>query len=244
MKLNGSRGRLSYCLLSAGVFLSFASAPGLAQGGPGPGPGPASSQQVPGMGATPAQILRKGTQLIDAGRLQEALNVFQEYCQNRPGDGRAYFWMGVCYDEMGNLLAATQAYHDGITKAEQNGMDSTELRMNLGNVLLKQNQADLAIEAYKRALEINPAYGLAELNLGRAYIAKGDFKSALASFDKCNELRFNARQLSYYRAKALLGLGRTDEAAVIVQRLLQDFPEGSAKADIQREFQSCLKTPQ
>ncbi len=198
---------------------------------------PAALSQEP-----PAVVLRRGTQLIDSGRLQDALSVFQGFTRSRPSDGRGYFWMGVCYDEMGNYLAATQAYHDGLNKAEQSGMDSSEMRMNLGNVLLKQNQVDLAIEAFQRALEINPAYGLAALNLGRAYIAKGDYNSALSSFDKCKELRFYVRQLPYYKAKALLGLGKNDEAASLIKRLLQDLPEGSAKQEIVQEFQSCLNS--
>lgn len=190
----------------------------------------------------PAVVLRRGTQLIDSGRLQDALSVFQDFTRTRPTDGRGYFWMGVCFDEMGNYLAATQAYHDGLSKAEQSGMDSSEMRMNLGNVLLKQNQVDLAIDAFQRALEINPAYGLAALNLGRAYIAKGDFNAALTSFDKCKELRFYVRQLPYYKAKALLGLGKKEEAASLVKRLLQDLPDGNAKQEIEHEFQSCLNS--
>lgn len=200
---------------------------------------------IPGAGhanphASATATLRKGTQLIDAGRLPEALVIFQDYCRNRPGDASGYFWIGVCYDEMGNYPVATQAYRDGIARAEQNAMDSCEIRTNLGNVLLKQNEVDRAIEAYKRALEVNPQFGLAQLNLGRAYLAKSDFQSALTALNKCEELRFSSRQLPYYKAKALLGLGRKDEAAATVHRLLQDFPNGEAKNSMQQEFQSVL----
>ncbi len=187
-----------------------------------------------------SSLLARGTQLIDAGRLNEALDLFQGFCRSRPQDPRAYFWMGVCYDEMGKHAMAAQAFRDGIAKAEQQAMDSSEIRMNLGNALLKMNQVDEAIEAYKRAIEINPQYGLAELNLGRAFLQKGDYRSALAAFEKCDELHFNVRQLSYYKAKTLLGLGKKDEAAGLVRRLLQDFPEGSARAEIEAEFKSCL----
>lgn len=184
--------------------------------------------------------LRKGTQLIDAGRLQDALAVFQQYVRERPGDPAGYFWIGICYDEMSNYPVAIQAYRDGITRAEQNSMDSAEMRTNLGNVYLKQNDIDQAIDSYKRAIEVNPQYGLAELNLGRAYIAKTDYSSALAAFDKCEELHCNVRQVLYYRAKALMASGKNEQAAAVVQKLLQDFPNGDAKNSIQQEFQSCF----
>ncbi|MBX9723532.1 MAG: tetratricopeptide repeat protein [Candidatus Obscuribacterales bacterium] len=198
---------------------------------------------APPQGLSAASTLKQGRQLIDMGRLQDALRTFQIYTGMKPQDASGYFWMAVCYDEMGNLPASTQAYRDSISRAEQNAMDSCEIRMNLGNVLLKQNEFDQAIENYKRALEVNPQYSLAELNLGRAYIAKGDFQSGLAALTKCEELHFAGPQLPYYKAKALMGLGRKDEAAVIVLRLLQDLPPGNHKISIQQEFQSCLPPP-
>lgn len=193
--------------------------------------------QVP---ASSLAILRKGTQLIDAGRLPDALVVFQQYVRERPADPAGYFWIGVCYDEMSNFPVAVQAYRDGISRAEQNAMDSAEMRTNLGNVYLKQNEIDQAIDSFKRAIEVNPQFGLAELNLGRAYIAKADYSSALAALDKCVELHCNLRQVSYYRAKALMASGKKEQAAAVVQQMLQDFPNGEAKNSIQQEFQSCF----
>ncbi|MBX9687474.1 MAG: tetratricopeptide repeat protein [Candidatus Obscuribacterales bacterium] len=185
-------------------------------------------------------ILKNGTQLLDAGRLQDALNVFQHYCRSRPQDAKGYFWVGVVYDEMGNYPDAIQAYRDATARAEQNAMDSAEIRTNLGNSLMKQNELTLAIESYKRAVEINPLYGLARMNLGRAYISAAEYEKALAAFDKCEELHFSNRQLPYYRAKALLAMGRKEEAAAIISRLLLDQPEGEARKAMQEEFKSCL----
>lgn len=204
----------------------------IAQGQPGPSVGPSQPAVI-------AQ-LRRGTQMIDAGKLPEALSIFQDYTRSRPEDPTGYFWIGVCFDEMSNFKNAVIAYQEAISRAEQKAMDSCEIRMNLGNALLKDNDIDQAIEAYKRALEVNPSYGLALLNLGRAYIAKANYPAALSAFDKCEELHFNPRQVPYYRAKALLALGRKDEACALVQRLLLDTPPGASRTDLEREFQSCL----
>lgn len=186
-------------------------------------------------------VMDKGRKLLDKQQIAEALSLFQDYCRNWPQDAKGYFWMGICYDEMGNLPFAAQAYRDGITKAEQNGMDSCELRVNLGNVLLKESDLDPAIESFKRAIEINPQYELAYLNLGRAYIAKADFQSALQVLAKCEDLRFKSPQLLYYKAKALLGLGRKEEAGALISRFLQDIPPGNTRTEIQQEFASCLQ---
>jgi tetratricopeptide (TPR) repeat protein len=200
---------------------------------PQPAPSPAPSYPPPAN----TSILRRGTQMIDGGQLPRALALFQDYCNQKPQEPSGYFWMGVCYDEMKNYTAAVQAYRDALARAEQSTMDSAEIRTNLGNALLKQNEIDQAIASYTRALEINPLYGLAELNLGRAFLAKQDFQAALSAFDRCNDLHLAARQLPYYRAKALWGAGRKDEAAAVIQRLLQNFPDGEAKDAVEQEFQ-------
>jgi tetratricopeptide (TPR) repeat protein len=200
-----------------------------------PAPSPSPMYPPP----TNTSMLRRGTQLIDSGRLNDALALFQDYCARAPQDPSGYFWMGVCFDEMNNSTAAVKAYRDAASKAEQTAMDSSEIRTNLGNALLKLNEIDQAIESYKRALELNPLYGLAELNLGRAFIARNDFQSALAAFDKCDEMHVSVRQLPYYRAKALLQAGKKDEARATVQKFLQDFPAGETRTAIEQEFQSC-----
>jgi tetratricopeptide (TPR) repeat protein len=219
------------------VMLTFVpQAAVLAQNRLAPAVAPSPSQPVNSNTA----LLRKGTQLIDAGRLNDAIALFSDYCRSRPQDASGFFWLGVCYDEMNNYQGAIQAYNDAIIRAQQSGMDSSEIRTNLANTLLKTNDIEQAIGVYKKALEINPLYALAYLNLGRAYLAKKDFDSALKMFDKCDELHFTARQLPYYRAKALLALDRKSEAAATLQRLLLDLPDGEAKKSIQTEFATCL----
>lgn len=232
----GTKRYLVFAILALYCGATLCVAPTVAQN-------PASSNELqlpsPSLAASLA-ILRKGTQLIDAGRLPDALGLFQQYVRERPGDPSGYFWIGVCYDEMSNFQYSAQAYRDGISRAEQNGMDSAEMRTNLGNVYLKQNDLEQAIDSYKRAIEVNPQYALAELNLARAFISKADYPSALSALDKCDDLHCNLRQSSYYRAKALLASGKREEASALVHKLLQDFPAGEARNSLLQEFQSCL----
>lgn len=200
-------------------------------------PPPAAAPQTPFYPpGSNTVLIRKGVQLIDAGRFQDALDLFQDYCHSRPLDPCGHFWKGVCFDEMGNCAGAVQSFRDAAARAEVTGMDSAEIRTNLGNMLLKQNDPDQAVESYKKALEVDPLFGLARLNLGRALLARNDFQGALSAFDRCEEIHYAPRQLFYYRACALKGAGRKDEAESVMRRLLQDLPSGDAKKAMEQEF--------
>jgi tetratricopeptide (TPR) repeat protein len=188
----------------------------------------------------PADVLKEGRRLIDQRRYEDAISRFKQYCLMRPHESNGYFWSGITYDEMGNYSASEKSYRDALVRAENEGMDSAEIRTNLGNALLKQHKTDEAIEEYKKANEVDPMYALAKLNLGRAYIEKGDGASALATLDKCGELHFKGLHIKYYRAKALLLLGRKDEAGSLAKQLIMDLPDGAFKNDVRQEFSNII----
>lgn len=196
---------------------------------------------APALSPAATAILRRGTIMLDAKQFSEAMLVFQEYSQRYPTDPRGYFWTAVCLDEMDKLQESCHFYQQSLSKAEQMGMDSSELRTNLGNVLLKQNNVQGAIEQFQKALEVNPQLIVARLNLGRAFLESKDYNAALLCFDKCNEQHFKGQQLNYYRAKTYLGLGRNAEAASIARGLLQELPEGKSKEKMQAEFRTLLQ---
>ncbi|MBX9569924.1 MAG: tetratricopeptide repeat protein [Candidatus Obscuribacterales bacterium] len=201
---------------------------------------PSFSQTTQQVVTRPGDVLKEGRKLIDQRRYEEAVARFKQYCLMRPQESNGYFWSGITYDEMGNYSASEKSYRDALVRAENEGMDSAEIRTNLGNALLKQKKIDEAIEEYKRANEVDPLCALAKLNLGRAYIEKGDGASALSAIDKCADLHFKGLHVKYYRAKALLLLGRKDEAASLAKQLIMDLPEGSFKNDVRQEFSGII----
>jgi len=88
-----------------------------------------------------------------------------------------------------------------------------------GNVHYFMRNPDLAIAEYRRALETEPNYGLANHFLGRAYLAKGMSAKAVEQLRHSDELLghvpFSRGDLGY----ALAVAGRRDEA----ERMLSDL---------------------
>ncbi|MBY0552328.1 MAG: tetratricopeptide repeat protein [Candidatus Obscuribacterales bacterium] len=182
-------------------------------------------------------LLRSGRNMLDRGQVEAALDLFRKYTDSKPIDPEGYFWEGVALDEAGNLEEAAQAYETAIEKADSLDLNSAEIWTNLGNVLLKTNKLDSAEEKFKKAIEIDPHLVPARLNLARVLIEKNECQGALESLNRCADLHFNGPQLAYYRAKALLKLGRPEEAAVQVDKLLLQLPvDSELRLRAQQEF--------
>lgn len=103
--------------------------------------------------------------------IQAAINEDQELF-------KAYDQMGVLYSESLDLLALD--YFNAALRIRPYRYD---VHYKVG--LFYQNIAayDDAIQAYERALEINPEYKIALHNIGVVKIFKGDVEEALKSFD-------------------------------------------------------------
>lgn len=187
-------------------------------------------------------LLKSGRAMLDQGRWDTALDQFSQYIIFKPIDPEGHFWQGVAFDESGNPTAAVESYKNAIEKAEEGGMASAEIWTNLGNVSLKIGQVDQAVDAFRTAVSIDPELVPARLNLARAQIEKGECQAALESLNRCSDLHFNGVQLPYYRAKALLKLGRSEEAAVQVDKLLTKLTDEGSKNKVREEFKTILRT--
>ncbi|HEY9793231.1 MAG TPA: tetratricopeptide repeat protein [Candidatus Obscuribacterales bacterium] len=188
--------------------------------------------------------LATGQQLVRQGHPRQALAAIEAFIAQQPLEPEGYFWQAVAFDNLNEPDQALKAYTKAIEQVLKAGMDSAELRMNTGNVLLKQGKTQAAIEQYKRAAAIDPALGIVQLNLGRALIQLGDSQGALKCFQRCTDLHFQPPQLAYYQAKALLLAGRKDDARAQVQFALSKLPGGDEAAKkIKREFAELLQTP-
>ena len=135
------------------------------------------------------------------GEAVQALPLIQQFIVANPLEPEGYFWQAAALDELHEFDQALQAYSKALSESTKVGMDSAELRMNVGNVLLKQGKTSQAIEQYQRAAAVDPGLPLVQLNLGRALLAQNDTVGALACFQRCVAQHFEPVQLPYYRSQ-------------------------------------------
>jgi len=173
----------------------------------------------------PAEILARGRQLLKDGQTAAALTSFNDFIRLRPRDMSGYFWQGLALDQSGLPGKAIWSYSNSLDLAMQNGMDSAELRLNIGNTLTKLNKLDDAIFNYRRAIEIDPKLARAHFNLGRALIAKGEAGAAYDELERSAQLNLQDSTLSYYRGLALQAMGKTAAAREQLTIFLKEVPE-------------------
>lgn len=154
-----------------------------------------------------------GQQLLSNNDWNNAMLAFRSAQKMQPLDSRPYFWIGYCLENTGDLKGAVKAYADCLNTAKMHGMDSAELRIDLGNTLCKLNYFKEAIFDYRRALIIDPSLTIAHLGLARAYIETRNWQSALQELDVCRKQSLQPPELPYLRALALAGAGARQDAA-------------------------------
>jgi len=137
---------------------------------------------------------------------------FREAVRLNPEDFRAWFQIGLYYEEEEQFEEATKAYGNAVrinplsAQAQNNlgysykerhfyeyavthYLKAIELRpdnpgyyYNVGNAYTHQEKIDEAFHAYKKALELDPFFAKARYNMGRTYLRKDMVREAIEEF--------------------------------------------------------------
>lgn len=166
-------------------------------------------------------LIKSATQLIAEGRLDDAVPLLQKAVELRRADPTPQFFLGLINDQKGASQAALTNYSQSVKKATALGMDSAQLRINLGNTLVKLNYLKEAEFDYKRAIDIDDKNEVAHLNLGRLLLFKGDNQGAFNELTRAHELMATDPNLPLYEALALKGLGNTEGSKQQLQIFLE-----------------------
>lgn len=110
------------------------------------------------------------------GRPLKAQNLLLAAVSDDPKLWRAWNALGASYDVGGDFENAAFAY----TRALAIEPDAADIYNNRGFSYLQQNLTDEAILDFKQALELNPDFETAEMNLRLAYAFKGMYVHALS----------------------------------------------------------------
>lgn len=182
--------------------------------------------------------LDRAKQMVQDGQAKEALVILKDFVIQKPKEPEGFFWAGVAFDHLGQPTRALRAYLNALTLSLDAGMDSAELRVNMGNALLKEGRVDEALTNLKRAVAIDGRLSVAHLSYARGLIEKGDATEALAQLRRAEDLNADSKQVAYYRLKALEKLGQKEEARIERKALIDGATDPAQKAKLQEEFKS------
>jgi tetratricopeptide (TPR) repeat protein len=126
-----------------------------------------------------------GIVLTQKGRLDAAINCFQQALQIRPDFAEARNNLGNALLQTGRVDAAITCFQQAL----QIRPDFAEAHDDLGNALLQTGKVDEAITHCQRALQIKPDDAEACVNLGNALCRKGRVDDAIAQYQKALQIK-------------------------------------------------------
>jgi superkiller protein 3 len=180
-----------------------------------------------------------GHAYYDMGERQKALNKWRATVKLDPQDIESgeHNVIGLLYDRKGFYHNAIKEFQKGI----KNNPRNVRLYNNLGLALMHKVNAKTfgkrekrareakyikaAIDAFKKALEINPKFALAYLNLGEAYEAHGQTSQSLELFEKYVEIRPSDVNGLNRLGIAYKLLGQYDNATKVFEKAIKRNPK-------------------
>jgi predicted O-linked N-acetylglucosamine transferase (SPINDLY family) len=204
---------------------------------------------------TPDAALRRAIAHQQAGRLQDAEQLYRAILQVQPFHPDANHNLGVLAGQAGQHAAGLPYLKTALTVNPTRGQylmsyadalqalgklddalanyrraleikpEYAEARNNLGVVLQALGQLDDAVASYRRALEIEPDFAHAHCNLGNALQALAQLDDAVASYRRALEIKPDYAEAHYNLGIALQALGQLDDAVASYRRALKIKPD-------------------
>ena len=159
--------------------------------------------------------------LQEKGRIDEAIEHYQEAVRIKPKYARAHSNLGSVLHEQGQIDEAIKHYQEALRVKP----DYVKVHNNLGMALQGQGQIDDAIKHYKEAVRIRPDYVEAHTNLGNALQEKGQINAAIKHYKKVVHIKPNFGEAHNNLGVALHRKGQIDAAIKHFEEALRLKPD-------------------
>lgn len=149
------------------------------------------------------QLLNRGASLLEQGRAQEAISHLEHAYELDADSVPTLINLGAAYIMTGRHRHAIPILEAARDAEPHNPMIWINLgAAYLGNpVLATREQQNMAIVAFDRALELNPAAPSVHYNLGLIFIDRGDTDLAIAAFQGAIQVNPHDRDARYWLNK-------------------------------------------
>ncbi len=161
--------------------------------------------------------LRAAAIAIDGGDFGRAEQIGQQLLRIDRSSPAALHVLGIVARKTGRPMVATNLLREAITRDE----GDAGLHCELGFAMLDQQRLPEAAECFHQAVQLNPNYGDAWLNLGATLDRLEQYEAALPPADRAAALMPDNKFAQFNLGNILRALGRLDEASAAFQRALQ-----------------------
>jgi tetratricopeptide (TPR) repeat protein len=163
---------------------------------------------------------RIGTELLKAGKLEEAVAEFKKALEADPIHAGAYNNLGVAYERLGHEEAQAQ-----FEKAIQLMPDFTHAHFNLARILMKKARVTAAMAELQQTIRVDPNHVGALNMLGMALGRQQKFTEAQSHLERAVRLDPDHAEVRNNLGAAYAGQGRLREAVAQFEAALRIDPD-------------------
>ena len=174
--------------------------------------------------ATISEALALAIQHHQAGRLQDAEQLYRQILAVQPEHADAIHLLGVVASQVGQHELAVQY----IARAIRLKNSVAAFHNNLAEAYRALHKIPEAVACYRRALELKPDYAQAHNNRGAALNAQGKLDEAIACYQQALALTPDYAEAHNDLGVALKDKGDLDEAQACFRRALELKPDYAA----------------
>ncbi|MCQ2753593.1 MAG: tetratricopeptide repeat protein [bacterium] len=173
----------------------------------------------------------------------DAKRVFETVVKFSPEDATSWFYLGNCYDKLGDFISAKNSYIKVISLREE----YLEAYKNLCVILLKLNELDMALEYASKATTYDSEDYLYEVIIGAAYMKKRDFESAIEPLKKALDKTIYKTGILSSLGTCYMATGKQQDAIDVYNQAIENSPNtampyynlGSAYQIMQNHKKAC-----
>jgi tetratricopeptide (TPR) repeat protein len=151
-------------------------------------------------------------------RFEEAIGAFRECLKRDPKNIKAQDNLGVAYQALGRMNEAVAAYRDAIAWQTQTLEKYPGPFLNLGILLMEQNQVQEAISYIRKAIEISPQESRSHEQLGKAYSRLNELEEAQQELEKAVALAPDEASVHFMLGQVYRKRGLTEKAKLELER--------------------------
>ncbi len=176
--------------------------------------------EVSELNTSAAAVAARGRLALDAGRYDEAIELFRKSDAWKPGSASVQYGMGVSQLRAGRPEQARGHFLEAVALG-----DDAEAHWRLGVMLLDEGQSEASLEHLRRAAARAPEDGALFAQIATALARAGRQEEALDLFERALELGPDSAGLRNNWGAALLQLGRDEQALAHFERAAKLDPE-------------------
>lgn len=170
--------------------------------------------------------LTEGIAYANMSDYERAKESFQKVLKINKNEGVAYFHLGNIELLNGNKSAGLEYYNNAVAY----GFDDAQLYFSMGLMYEEDNNDDLAIRNYSKAIQKDPMRADIRIRKVRLFIKNNHLQEALQALDEL--ILSNPDVFEGYHIKFLVltSLNRLDEAEQTIEKAMELFPSDTGFA--------------